>query len=570
MVDTLSTPTPTTSAPAAADSVRVSQMDDKVKSGNAVSRGIFSVAKQIGHNIDLVTFQGRVKDLYKLGDTIGVAISLGLRAFHRKFITDPVNPAKNFQEGMRKVAEAAPESKMAAMESALQGHSLDMLQAENAKDRKNASILVGNRWADGLNFFAQLGIALTSNAVEQEKLTRVYEKALKQEFGVDKVTKEHLKTSTNPIIRDSAEYYGRKAKYRMAPVFLGLIHAIPMVAKWFGEDKAPYKATKFLEEFSGSDASLGGMAAYYVWYFAKRQRGPFYQLDDLWDQTEGITSAENRSINRGVNPGTLVTSEKITKLYDEVSKEQNLPAFEVTDPLTNRIFDQISRYLNHEYMPLLYRVKKPDTKLHEELEGSHFTHADLVTLFGNKAIDINDAYATAVRLETLARKGIAEYRQVNEELAQVIRPEKNRYATNEQFATALDTYLGKLDAIAERTLGDAWPADYIKTEIRPEIPKNYGVVPTILPPEMRLAGPDRSAPVTDPAHSDGPTRAVPSYADAVVLDATNLRGKLDASMQERNGFRDRVAPQPNRAAETRAETHGERAEASHSGVMLGV
>ncbi len=546
MVDTFSSPNPAPTDRPLDGPLHAAAPKTEKPGSNSLERGFFNAAKQIGHNIDLVTFQGRVKDLYKAADSVGVGISLLLKnVFWRRPGEIGTNPAEQFEE-LAKLFESSTshEDLKKGAPGPLKTIAEKFKELRDKNVRAESARLFGNRVGDALNFLAQWAIAKTSNNVEQDKLTRVYAEALKQELGVTTLTKEDYKRSANPIISNSVEYYARKGKYRMLPVWLGLVHAIPAIASLFGQ-KAE-KATNWMNDFSGSDLSLGGMAGYYAWYFSKRQKGAFYELDDIWDQTEGITTAENRTINRGVNPGTLVTSEKITKLYDEVSKEQNIPAFEVTDPLTNRIFDQIARYLNHQYQPLLYRVKKPDPKLHEELKGSHFTHADLITLLGTQGIDINDAYATALRMETLARTNIEQYRKVNEAIAANPHPVKSAFASEADFANGLGAYIAKLDAIGEATLGTAWPASYIKNEIRPNIASAYNLTPPPLEPETTISPPDHAT------HSKLNARDVALDALSHATQETpGTRG--DAMLREKADFRTLVGARPGREAP--AETH---------------
>ena len=420
-------------------------------------RGFFT---SIGNNIDLVTLYARQKDYYKLLEMFVPFITgFSVRAFSERTYSAKLD-----------VREQAIKDKL------LHGNDAEFKQAYRNKleldEAKETALLHTSKGIDAAHTAFQAGMSAFSAWWEKSSTVRVYQKVVQQELQLDRPIKfSDLKKSSNPIIRHAAEYYSLKSLVRYIPDMFGLIRFVPSVTQY-----APFihKFVKplHLEKIDGIAAVLGAKSAYFTWYFIKRQTGSHYELTRIWNKTEGIKEAPNRAVNQNINPGELVTQDDIIALYRNVAKEQNLPDFTLDDPLTSRVFEQVARYLNHNYTPKLYQVKRPGDQT-ADLNGTKFSHARLVELFGTGGIEVEDALATSIRLEVLARKGLAEYHDISARLRHIKRPLKEQFPTTDAAASALSAYLDMLDREAKIALGDSWPPRYVEEEIRPRLLQAY-------------------------------------------------------------------------------------------------
>ena len=172
---------------------------------------------------------------------------------------------------------------------------------------------------------------------EKDALARVYGDLVKRELGLNRpATFKDLRHSNNPIIRNAADYYRRKARYRYLPDFLGLVRWIPFALK-----KTPlYRFTKWLENTDGITLQLGAKTGFFTWYFIRRQTGSYYEAERIWNKTVGVKDLPNRAVNRSIQPGDFVNTQDIVALYESVAKELELQRFTPDDPLTSRLFDQ--------------------------------------------------------------------------------------------------------------------------------------------------------------------------------------------------------------------------------------
>ena len=511
-----------------------------------------ATASRVGNNIDLINLYARQKDWYKMFEVAG---AVGARFFAHA-------GAKMFGVLHKPVEELE-----ALKNTAIRTNSVGKLEeyySAIAKEEAHGKKIAGLT-ADTMNTALQLGISGFSTWWEKETLVRVYEKALQQELGKDVITYKDLSHSKNPIIKNAADYYDRKAMWRMAPDFLGLIKWVPALSKKMGGEAGPlYKATQWIEksDFSGIDLALGGKTAYFLWYFIERQTGGHYALLRIWNKTEGVKEEHNRLVNQNVHPGELVTQEEITGLYREVAQDRKLRDFTTDDPLTGRIFEQVARYLNHDYVPQIYKVKRPNVN-HDELEGSNFTHADLVNFFGTAGIDINDAYASALRLEVLARKGRQEYLQLNERIGQLKRPlDVNAPA----FPEAMLHYMDQLDQAGKAVLGDTWPTTYIREEIRPGIMESYHITPPV-PVQQRFSGPEgkKKPAVTPDTIKEIALEALAKQTPETPGTVADLVEKTPTNFRERHVPQERIPAQKESHADRARESQ---AAAAHAAATL--
>ena len=126
----------------------------------------------------------------------------------------------------------------------------------------------------------------------------------------------------------------------------------------------------------------------------------------------------------------------------------------------------MARYLNHAYTPkLLAERYNENADFLRDLSDTQLTHARLVELFGTKGIDINDALASSVRLEVMARRGIGAYHMVSQQLEKVTRPGKAEFITRAEQEAAIDRYIATVNQIARETLGSEWPANYVNNRL---------------------------------------------------------------------------------------------------------
>lgn len=330
-----------------------------------------------------------------------------------------------------------------------------------------------------------------SGWAEKSQVERVYGKLAEIEFG--KSSKElkfnDLKKSTNPMLREAAEYYGKKSFIRSFTDLFGLVRLIPFLA-YKAEDKWGNPNSKKL--INNTDKGLGkvlnGIANFgegikllmfaktffFQWYFSSRQTGSFYEAKEIWNITEGIASSPNRALNENKLPGEFVTRQQIATLYERFREENpkmNLEQFTPDDPLTSRVFEQTARYLNHTYMPLLFKISEPDKQY--DLPRKRFTHAMLVELVGSGGLRVEDAISSSLRLEVLAyhgrngvREGIAKYRELSTILGKINRPTREQYSSQDEAIEAVHDYLSRIDEIGREYLGDYWPPKYMNEELK--------------------------------------------------------------------------------------------------------
>lgn len=420
-------------------------------------RGFFT---SIGNNIDLVTLYARQKDYYKLLEMVAPFISgISLRSFIK------FTHAAKLDEHERGIKERL----MNGSDSEFRQAYREKMQLEAAVEKATVNTAKG---LDAAHTGFQVGLSAFSAWWEKSSTVRVYQKVVQQELQLDRPIKfSDLKKSANPIIRNAADYYSLKSLVRYIPDAFGLIRFVPAVTQYVPFIHKFIKPLH-LEKIDGVAALLGAKSAYFTWYFIKRQTGSHYELARIWNKTEGIKYPPNRAVNQNINPGELVTQDDIIALYRNVAKEQNLPDFTLDDPLTSRVFEQVARYLNHNYTPELYQVKRPAEQT-PDLKDTTFTHARLVELFGTGGIDKDDAMATAIRLEVLTRKGYAAYHAISFRLQHIKRPDEKRFKTTDDAAAALSDYLSTLDREAKIVLGEAWPPKYVEEEIRPRVLQAY-------------------------------------------------------------------------------------------------
>ena len=398
-------------------------------------------ALSFGSNVDPINFFARLKDMHKLIETVGVAASAVASA------------------GMINASDEAKKSKAFGIGVAV----------------------------DVVNTAFQLGLSGYTTWWERQALVLTYEKLVSEELKLNRPVKfSDLKQSENDLVRNAAAYYDKKSTLRWLPDLAGLVRLVPVALGQVdkltgGKTQLDNKYTGVLRDVPGIPAGLGAKTLFFSWYFASRQTGSHYELARIWNKTEGISKMPNRAVNSNVNPGELVTSEEITALYESVRKERGQREFTVDDPLTSRLFEQVARYLNHQYVPKLYAEKRPDLHVDgslKDLQGTQLTHAKLITLFGSGGIDINDALATALRIEVISRLGTEAYKDVNNQLKRIQRPNEN--LPNSQFESELATYMGKIDALGKAALAEQWPPHYVQERLLPAVDAAYrgGEVPT--------------------------------------------------------------------------------------------
>lgn len=396
---------------------------------------------KLGDNVDQINLYARLKDFYKVFEmgSLLATTNMGVRAY----------------------------------------------QATNTKISDDAQWKSSAKWgrrADGANAIFQGGLSYYSAWLDEKAAVRTYEKAVKEELNLDRpVTFSDLSKSNNPIIHDTAAYYSEKAFQRAWPDAFGLVRFVPLAAKALMGEKG-YEATKALEAIPGTTLGLGMKSFFFSWYFTSRKTGTNYEMVRIWNKTEGVSERPNRALNQGVNPGELVTSEDITALYEAYRNDYQKRDFTVDDPLTARLFEQVARYLNHNYIPKLYINKRPDlfdTELNPEigqerirdLDNTHLTHANLVEFLGTGGFDIDAAIATAIRLEVMAHKGTEAYQAVSKRLETIERPSETLMP--EEYKTKMLDYVNKLNQVAESALGGVWPPTYVKKRINKGIFDSY-------------------------------------------------------------------------------------------------
>lgn len=436
--------------------------------------------ESIFNNIDQVNYFGRLKDVSKIFEALASGIILT-----RRYNDTPQGEASRLRVGMI---------------------------------------------ADAINGVFQIGLSYLSNWDDKSRTLRTYEKLVKEEFSLDRaVTFDDLKHSQNPIIRDTASYYSRKALYRLIPDFFNFIRFVPRALGLLGE--GAYKATKPLEDIPGITMSLGVKGLYFGWYFTERIEGSHYALKGLWNKTEGVTTSSNRQINQNVEPGTFVRWGEVSKLYTYFCQEHpqmNLSVFTPDDPLTSRVFEQVARYLNHSYQPKLFAMQESKEK-QEDLKGKYFSHAMLVDFLGSGSLRVEDAIGSAIRLEIMAHYGqkdnigesMKKLREADHMLKQIPRPALKDYASVEQGTAALKNYFAQMSNVAEHFLGDAWPTAYFEKEIKPGYMDFY--FGGNLPDERKEA---MLADMTPPKELPAPTTIAPQWSQDRVAPAAPLSDKF--------------------------------------------
>ena len=483
--------------------------------------------RRLANNVRLIDLYGRGKDGYKLFEMLGPIVGNLLPSKYRGANVDS-DPAikeakartkayeaefnrldKEYHAEVRKSLGLAKDAKIpegVIPDSSTKLESLGLRKGEQAglhsrsktaQDKLKKDLepqykikdLRGGVIADSLNFVLQLGISLFSTNVEREKVLRTYRNLASDELGIssESVKFNDLKKVKNPIVREAVDYYSKKSWRRMVPDFAGLIRVIPLIAfaafpKLKTKDESLGKWGKkvgnllwtIAEKIDGIKLLLGAKTAYFAWYFTNRQTGSFYQAESLWDKTEGISTDSNRQVNQNVLTGDFVNQLEIARLYEEFRKEQpemKLEPYTPNDPLTNRIFEQTARYLNHTYMAPLFKISEQGKQ--QDLPKKHLTHAMLVELVGSGGLQVQDAMGSALRLEVLAyhgrkspKQGIEKFREVSKILKQLPHPRRTDHKTQEELVEAVHDYLEQVDTIGREYLGDFWPPIYIDRQLK--------------------------------------------------------------------------------------------------------
>lgn len=499
------------------------------------------LSRRVSNNVRLIDLYARGKDFYKLNAMIGplagfLVRDLNWAIFGRrtKEETDSISFSKVSDELLEKAHKKTIQmDRLVEKERGLEKNTFHSLNPNNedhltSKDRKNAEIqklsdeiqglekksgfslyeyyrakreglpkvkyrnlnqaLVG----DTLNFALQSGISLYSSSTERDMVLRTYKDIAKAELGINDrdIKFRDLKRVKNPIVKEAVDYYTKKSIRRALPDFVGLIRWIPKILFHFNKDlrgmggvDGDSKLTKTLwfvaEKIDGIAALLGSKTFYFVWYFTNRQTGSFYQVEKLWNKTEGITNDSNREVNQNVLTGDFVNRLEIARLYEEFRKENpslRMGQFTVNDPLTNRVFEQTSRYLNHSYQSKLFTISEGDKGLEDMGPGNEkkfFNHAMLVEFIGSGGLRAEDALGSAIRLEVLAvhgrkgvKEGIRKYREVSQILEKIKHPERATALTQEQSILEMQQYFKQLDSVGREYLGKYWPAKYINADMK--------------------------------------------------------------------------------------------------------
>jgi hypothetical protein len=134
----------------------------------------------------------------------------------------------------------------------------------------------------------------------------------------------------------------------------------------------------------------------------------------------------------------------------------------------------VARYLNHSYVPKIFAIAEQKEK-QNDLQDKYLSHAMLIDLIGSGGLRVEDAIGSSIRLEIMAHygnkdnigPGIKKMHEAEKMLSKIHRPKLTNYATTDQGAEALHTYLTQMSNVAEHFLGDAWPTRYFEKEIKP-------------------------------------------------------------------------------------------------------
>ena len=348
-------------------------------------------------------------------------------------------------------------------------------------------------------FFTLQGLLSLFGAwAEKNQVMRVYGDlvSIEQNKPKSELRYKDYKNSDNPMIQDSAKYYGRKAWYRFLPDLVGLVRFLPYIIfnaqeqgigskNYFKvpEDKQllynkSSRVAGFLRNIAkhadGIKMLMGAKTIFFHWYFSSRQTGSFYEAKNIWNKTEGIAHIPNRALNENVQAGEFVTQQDIRSLYVNLREENpnmKLAEFTQDDPLASRIFDQTARYMNHTYMPRLYKMNAKSQQ--DDLPNKKLTHAMMTELMGTGGLRVEDAMGSVIRLEVMAyhgrfgvREGIKKYREVSKVLDKIKRPERTRHVTQEGLVQEVYDYLAKIDSIGREYLQDFWPPKYVDEDLK--------------------------------------------------------------------------------------------------------
>lgn len=428
--------------------------------------------EKMANNIDPLNLYARLKDYYK-----GIEIATPWIA---DWITKSSLKQTEKKEFTRKDLDNAENLKDAVWQMAQKSKTttdIDKLKTDVAGDTAFTLVM--------------RGLSSFSGWAEKNQVERVYGKLAEIEFG--KTEKElkftDLKRSKNPMLREAAEYYGRKSFLRSAADWFGLIRLIPLAVysgqnKWQKDTSKHYinNTDKGVGKFLNGIAKFGdgikflmfAKTGFFQWYFGSRQTGSFYEVKEIWNITEGISTSPNRARNENRLPGEFVTRQQIATLYErfrEENPDMNMEQFTPDDPLTSRVFEQTARYLNHTYMPKLFKISEPGKQY--DLPSKRFTHAMMVELVGSGGLRVEDAIGSSLKLEVLAyhgshgvQDGIAKYREVSKVLEKINRPTRDQYASQEEAIQAVHQYLSQIDKLGREYLGEYWPPKYVNEELK--------------------------------------------------------------------------------------------------------
>ncbi len=487
-----------------------------------ITGGLRSIGRRLANNVRLIDLYARGKDGYKIfemmGPILGSILPSRLRgsnprdneelknlySSYNKHRSETVNYTNAYHDLIRDKMNLSADKKvdfaiskeieqMDDVKSAKAQSEYSRSQRETFEEKYKAQeillrpeyeykTLKNNLIGDTLNFALQWGISKFSSMSEKDMVVRTYGTLARQELGIHnrEIKFSDLKKVSNPIVREAVDYYSKKSLYRFLPDFTGLVRWVPLVAfavspKLKSENSLLSKALwTVAEKIDGIKLLLGSKTAYFAWYFTNRQTGSFYQVENLWNKTEGIANNSNRLVNQNTLTGDFVTRLEVARLYEEFRKENpdmKMEQFTPDDPLTNVVFEQMARYLNHSYMPKLFAVSEP--KKQDDLPSKNFSHAMMVEIMGTGGIRVEDAIGSALRLEVMAfhgragiEAGINKYREVSKILDKSPHPTREQFATQEEAIEATHQYLRRIDEIGREYLGELWPPKYINEELK--------------------------------------------------------------------------------------------------------
>ncbi len=496
---------------AAANAVKKESSNEAQPSNNG---GLKGYGQKLANNIDPLNLYARLKDYYK-----GIEIAAPWMAdiLTRGAITS--EKSKKFQENKSNMQNAAQKfsqldqdpskwSKKDANKS--KGWARDFVvgfwKNKNLRDEESnadrVSKLQTGVAGDTAFFGIQALLSWFSGWAEKEQVKRTFGDIASVEFKKPKaeLNLKDLRKSKNPLLREAASYYGKKAFLRSITDFAGLLRWVPFLI-YKVQDKGVL-GTKFLkateenklinhssgekstrlgrnlnrvEKFGdGIKALMFAKTFFFQWYFSSRQTGSFYEAKNIWNITEGIATAPNRALNENTDTGEFVTRQHITKLYQrfqEENPEMGLAEFTRDDPLSSRVFEQTARYLNHTYMPKLFAISEPGKQ--QDLPSKNITHAMLVEFVGTGGLRVEDALGSSLRLEVMAyhgskgvRNGIEKYHEVSAVLENLPRPERGHNLSQEETVEQVREYLSQIDAIGREYLGSHWPPKYMNEELK--------------------------------------------------------------------------------------------------------